>query len=300
MSRYIRGARPHWPACALSAVRASTWPTCHEPGPGDAGIASWPLPDFASAGRRMTRPLRYTVRYWPQILKIATACHRLGVVAAQQGKLDEAIDSLTQAAELAPPSAELLNDLGYAHYLHNDLDSAKSYFRQALKKSPDYTPAWTNLGLALGQQQRDDEALMLRHARQRSQAAGQPGLCTRTAGGFGRGEADFRKALTLDPDCTMPPKDCCRVSSRTAGPRAAADICQPAERVENPPRPAGEAQPEFAADPPTSWNASQRSVGGDYWTDSSKESGQRPVRCAGLKRSHRTAFWRIGHQNGCD
>ena len=87
------------------------------------------------------------------------ALHRLGVVNAQDGKLDEAARLLTQAATVDAPSAELLSDLGYTYFLSRKFPEAEQRLREALQLEPDYDAARTNLGLVLGMQGKTDRAM---------------------------------------------------------------------------------------------------------------------------------------------
>ncbi len=76
--------------------------------------------------------------------------HRLGVMAARKSKLDEAERHLRKALEVAPPSVELLNDMGYLCYIQSRFDEAEHYLLQSLEKSPDNTSATNNLALVYG------------------------------------------------------------------------------------------------------------------------------------------------------
>ena len=87
------------------------------------------------------------------------AHHRVGVVAVKERRFEDARLSFETAMRLAEPNAELLNDVGYLHYLRQDLPNAEATFRQSLAKDPRNKLARNNLGLALAEQGRFDEAL---------------------------------------------------------------------------------------------------------------------------------------------
>jgi Flp pilus assembly protein TadD len=87
------------------------------------------------------------------------AHHRIGAVAVKERRFEDARVSFETAMGLAEPSAELLNDVGYLHYLRQDLPGAENLFRQSLGKDPRNKHARNNLGLALAEQGRFDEAL---------------------------------------------------------------------------------------------------------------------------------------------
>lgn len=58
--------------------------------------------------------------------------HRgLGLVAAQEGELDRAIDRFKRALEHRPVDARLRNDLGYAYLLSEDYEQARKHLETA-------------------------------------------------------------------------------------------------------------------------------------------------------------------------
>jgi Flp pilus assembly protein TadD len=85
--------------------------------------------------------------------------HRLGVIAARQRRFAEAEQHFQTAKQLAPPTAKLLCDMGYAYYLQDKLTEAEEVLEQALELDPNLQAASNNLGLVLGVQGRDDESL---------------------------------------------------------------------------------------------------------------------------------------------
>lgn len=91
----------------------------------------------------------------------ARVYHRLGVIAAREGHLDQAEQYLKQAQQLGLHSADLLADLGYLYYLQHRLDVAEQYLQQALKADPGHKRAAVNLGLVLGSQGKFDQALAM-------------------------------------------------------------------------------------------------------------------------------------------
>ncbi|MBL8828976.1 MAG: tetratricopeptide repeat protein [Planctomycetaceae bacterium] len=88
-----------------------------------------------------------------------SALHRLAVMSAKRGDYAEASERFVQASRVQTPSAELLNDMGYNYYLMDNLAEAESCFRKAIAMDPQYTAAQNNLGLALGQQGKFDDAM---------------------------------------------------------------------------------------------------------------------------------------------
>ena len=65
------------------------------------------------------------------------ALYRLGTIAYQERKFQEAIEYLSRAAQLAPEKANIYNNLGAAYLATNQLELALPSYRQALKLKPD-------------------------------------------------------------------------------------------------------------------------------------------------------------------
>ncbi len=85
--------------------------------------------------------------------------HGLAVRATRQGRFAEADQHFLRAWQLGPPTAELLNDMGYRLYLEGRLTEAESVFRQALFLEPRHVAATLNLGRVLARQGRIQESL---------------------------------------------------------------------------------------------------------------------------------------------
>ena len=87
--------------------------------------------------------------------------HRLGVVSARMGNRSESIRFFEEARTLTPDDSDVLNDLGYALYLDNDLKAAEQAIGHALKSDPNNTRATTNMALIAGRQGEMDESFRL-------------------------------------------------------------------------------------------------------------------------------------------
>jgi len=83
----------------------------------------------------------------------------LGVVLAESGRLDEAIDCHRRALEISPDYGRAHNNLGIALQLSGRLDVAVQHYRRALEINPNSAPTHNNLGTALRNLGRRDEAI---------------------------------------------------------------------------------------------------------------------------------------------
>jgi len=91
--------------------------------------------------------------------KEASARMGMGMTYLEQRNLPSAMRELTKASELDPENAEIDVALGLAYQARGDLGKAAECFRNAIRKKPDYAEARNNLGIALSQLGRGDEAL---------------------------------------------------------------------------------------------------------------------------------------------
>lgn len=77
----------------------------------------------------------------------AGAYHGLGIIASRQGDTTAALVALARANQLAPTSAAILNDLGYAQLLAGQLDDARLSLHKASELDPKNSRAGANLAL---------------------------------------------------------------------------------------------------------------------------------------------------------
>jgi tetratricopeptide (TPR) repeat protein len=71
--------------------------------------------------------------------------YNLGCVLLQEGKADEAINSLQRAVALQPDAAEAFYNLGCAWALKGQPDKAAQYLQRAVELQPRHAKAWSNL-----------------------------------------------------------------------------------------------------------------------------------------------------------
>jgi protein O-mannosyl-transferase len=87
------------------------------------------------------------------------AYNNLGILLADEGRLDEAIAHYREALRISPQFAFTQNNMGSALMQKGQLDDAIAHFREALRLNPDYPEALNNLGIALAKQGGFDEAI---------------------------------------------------------------------------------------------------------------------------------------------
>ncbi len=132
--------------------------------------------------------------------KNPTAWHRLGCLAVRRGDQKEALVYFARAAQFGTESVELMNDIGYALYLQNELVPAEEELRQALKQNPQYAEARNNLGLVLAEQKRFDEALAeFRKAGDEASAHSNLAFVQTKVGALDEAEKNYHRALELNP-----------------------------------------------------------------------------------------------------
>ena len=99
------------------------------------------------------------------------ALHYAGVLAHQQGRIDEAVALIERSLALLPNQADWYSNLGIVHQSDGKLDRAIDAYRRAISIDPSHANAHSNLGVLL-------------------RAAGRPA----------EAEAEYRTAIQLQPD----------------------------------------------------------------------------------------------------
>ncbi len=129
------------------------------------------------------------------------AHHRMGVIEAQQGRIDKADKHFKAAMKSGRPSVDLLSDYGYALYLKEDLASAERVLRQVVERQPRHTAARNNLALVLGEQGRFNESFQeFRMAVDEPEALANLAYVKTTMGEFEDAQKTYHRALTLKGD----------------------------------------------------------------------------------------------------
>lgn len=129
------------------------------------------------------------------------ALHRLGVLAGQIGENEKAAEHLEAAAQVGPPSSELLNDIGFNLFVMKRLPEAEAAFRQAIAADPQNKAARNNLGLVLGETQRYEESLAeFRRGSSEAEAHANLAYAKTQAGDLPGAQSSYHQALTLDKE----------------------------------------------------------------------------------------------------
>ena len=119
-------------------------------------------------------------------------------------KVDEAIQLLQRAMELAPQFMEAMNNLGTIYFQKGEMETAESYFRQALAIEPEAFEPMVNLGGVLLATGSAHEAVEFNQRAQELRpldalANAQLGLCYFRLGDFGQALEYLHRTKELDP-----------------------------------------------------------------------------------------------------
>ncbi len=125
--------------------------------------------------------------------------HRLGVVLARQGDFANAARHFEAASQLNPGDPDLLCDMGYAAYLEGRLDEAESHLRRTLQIDANHRKALNNLGLVLGAQCQDAEALKcFQRIMSEAEALANVAYAQSQRGAFRQSQSTYLQSLSLN------------------------------------------------------------------------------------------------------
>jgi adenylate cyclase len=102
--------------------------------------------------------LRRCLGEYPQF---TPAYNRLAELQMRQGRVHEAVDTLSVALEISPRDPVLLNNMGMCLLVRKEYDKAMERFGQAAGVVPENKKYRANMATALGLMGRDEEALAL-------------------------------------------------------------------------------------------------------------------------------------------
>jgi len=128
------------------------------------------------------------------------AARRLAVLYDRADEQAKAMHEFQEQLKKKPKDASLLNDMGYSLYNRGQWAEAENYLRRAVSQDKNHKPAWVNLGLALAQQGKDQEALeAFSHAVSTAEAYSNLGFVLAVQGKKPEAIAAYRRALELEP-----------------------------------------------------------------------------------------------------
>ncbi len=123
------------------------------------------------------------------------ALHDEGIALKRAGRLDEALDRIGRAVDLAPENAGLRNSFGLVLTQLGETAAAAAAFRTALALAPASAVIWSNLGDAA--ERAETRALAI--APENARARGNLAIRLRLAGDAALAERLLRQALAQDP-----------------------------------------------------------------------------------------------------
>jgi predicted O-linked N-acetylglucosamine transferase (SPINDLY family) len=132
------------------------------------------------------------------------ALHLLGVLYQTRGNNEMAVHYIGEALRRKADFPEAHNNLGNALRELGRLEEAVASYRQALLLRPDYALAYNNLGIALSEQGRAEEAVAsyrgaLRLKPDNAEAHNNLGVALKNQGSFDEAVACFQRALRIKP-----------------------------------------------------------------------------------------------------
>ncbi len=127
--------------------------------------------------------------------------HLMGLLEFDLDMLDRAAKDLERAAELAPESAEIANNLGFLMLVSGEPGEAVSWLRQAVGIDPSQQRYRNNLGFALAADGQSEQALQVfRAAGTESLALARLGVAHERAEQRQLALARYHQALQIDPN----------------------------------------------------------------------------------------------------
>jgi tetratricopeptide (TPR) repeat protein len=161
------------------------------------GLSAWKNGDFAKAEGAFGKALSIDPRHVKSLANLSR-------VLIDQKRHDEALETLTRAAEADPYSTEVHRLLGRTYHATGKIDEAVEAYRRAIELNE--LDAWSmnNLGLMFLEQQRAEEALPLftKAVELRKEVPAfhnNLGMALEHTGRFADAAAAYNGALTADP-----------------------------------------------------------------------------------------------------
>ena len=168
------------------------------------------LLNIIAAANRKIGNFDFSLDVYNQILqlKVSDAVYNnIGIVLAEQGKLEEAEKAFNKALKLDANQAQTYQNLGNVFQNQGKLEEATAAYKKALAIRPDYAEAYCNMGIALADQGKREEsvaaynqALTIRP--DYAEAHNNIGTVLSDQGKMAKAIEAYKKAITINPDDT--------------------------------------------------------------------------------------------------
>ena len=150
-----------------------------------------------------------TVLYYTEALELKPdfpeGYNNRGIVYADAGDFDRAIEDHNMAIKLKPDYASAYNNRGIAYYHKNEYDRAIEDHNMAIKLKPDYASAYNNLGVAYSKQGEYERAIryystVIKLKPDFLEGYNNRGIAYYHKSEYDRAIHDFNVVIELDPD----------------------------------------------------------------------------------------------------
>lgn len=137
--------------------------------------------------------------------QVRTVARHLAVLYDLQGDVTHAEPEYLRALQEQSGDAELLNDFGYFHYRHGNLEAAENWLRNAVTVNPNCACAWINLGQVLARKGRNEESYQaFAHVLRPAEAYSNLGVLLAKQGRTAEARSALQQAIALDPGLAQP------------------------------------------------------------------------------------------------
>lgn len=125
----------------------------------------------------------------------------MGVIEDLSKNHQSALAYYHKALLIRPDSAAAESNLGYSHYLSENLEKAESHFKRAISKDKSYGKAWRNLALIYVRKGKYTQAvnLLIEHSKDEPAAYNTVGYICMMDGKYEQAEKFFNRAIDLSP-----------------------------------------------------------------------------------------------------
>lgn len=143
-------------------------------------------------------------RILARVPRHADSLHLLGVIAGQTGRLDMAVQAISQAIAVNGREGEYHANLGNALFAQGRIGEAVACFSRAASLAPDHPETWNSLGVALKDLDRHDDAIKafksaIGRRADFAEAHNNLGIALNAKGLTGKAIGAYRQAIAFHP-----------------------------------------------------------------------------------------------------